>query len=164
MAAILKTIRTIESGDNYKIKNPHSSASGAYQFLDTTWGKYKGYLRASDAPKDVQDEKAAQNALAILQKHGNDVKWVPAAWYAGNAGAMKLDWDTVLPGNRSSINQYVNKWMELFVKERRRAGSAFTTTSPPKGGPSMPIVLGVGIGLLMLGIVIAGASDAKVEW
>ncbi len=116
MAKILKTIRAIESGGDYKIKNKHSSASGAYQFLDTTWGNYGGYKRAMDAPPAVQDEKARINVLAIIKRHGTDYKWVPAAWYAGGAGSRNLNWDTVLPGNRSSINQYVNKWMAYFQK------------------------------------------------
>lgn len=50
--------------DGYQAKNPDSSASGAYQFLDSTWRNvsrdagYPGYSRAMDAPDWVQDAVA----------------------------------------------------------------------------------------------------------
>src|SRR5262245_10900070 len=112
----LATIRAIESGGNYRAQNPTSSASGAYQFLDSTWNRYGGYSRAKDAPPNVQDEKAAAMVVAIQRRFGLDPKWIPASWYAGMAGAASKDWSTVLPGNRSSIAQYVNKWLATYEK------------------------------------------------
>lgn len=47
-----------ESGGNPTAQNPHSSASGLYQILDSTWGHYDGYARAKDAPASVQTAKA----------------------------------------------------------------------------------------------------------
>jgi hypothetical protein len=50
--------------NGYRAKNPRSTASGAYQFLDTTWRnvapKVGGgqYARAMDAPWWVQDDAA----------------------------------------------------------------------------------------------------------
>lgn len=50
--------------NGYRAKNPRSSASGAYQFLDGTWRKvsaragYPGYSRALHAPPGVQDAVA----------------------------------------------------------------------------------------------------------
>lgn len=57
-------IRGCESGSgptgaaNYAAQNATSTAGGAYQFLDSTWGRYKGYAKARLAPAAVQEEKA----------------------------------------------------------------------------------------------------------
>lgn len=51
-------IRQCESGGDYTDANPTSSASGAWEFLDSTWADFGGYPRAMDAPPSVQDEKA----------------------------------------------------------------------------------------------------------
>lgn len=49
-------IRKYESGGNYRAENPSSSASGAYQFIDSTWRAITGRSdRAKDAPPAVQD-------------------------------------------------------------------------------------------------------------
>ena len=47
-----------ESGGSYTAENPSSSASGRYQITDGSWAGYGGYSHASDAPPEVQDEKA----------------------------------------------------------------------------------------------------------
>ena len=55
----LEQIKQAESGGNYNAKNPRSSASGAYQFLDTTWRSVTGLPgSARDYPKATQDEAA----------------------------------------------------------------------------------------------------------
>ena len=111
----LATIRAMESGGRYTATNPTSSASGAYQFLDTTWGGFGGYARAKDAPPAVQDQKAALLVLQIQKRFGLDPKWIPASWYAGMTGATTIDWGTVLPGgNKSSIAQYVQRWLATY--------------------------------------------------
>lgn len=59
-----------ESHGDPKAENPHSTASGKYQFLDSTWREYQtrynqaygthyNYPRAKDAPEDVQDKVAS---------------------------------------------------------------------------------------------------------
>ena len=55
---VLKRIRHCESRGNYRAQNPRSTASGAYQFLDSTWGGHGGYARAKNAPPWMQDRKA----------------------------------------------------------------------------------------------------------
>jgi len=49
-----------ESGGDWTAHNPRSSASGRYQFLDSTWGGYGGYQSAADAPPEVQAARAAE--------------------------------------------------------------------------------------------------------
>lgn len=58
--AIPTYIVMCESGGNYLAENASSSASGAYQILDSTWAGFGGYSHAAYAPPAVQDEKAAQ--------------------------------------------------------------------------------------------------------
>lgn len=48
-----------ESGGNPKAENPTSTASGLWQFIDSTWAGYGGYSHASYAPASVQNGKAA---------------------------------------------------------------------------------------------------------
>lgn len=47
-----------ESRGNIHAQNPRSTASGKWQFLDSTWGRHRGYAKARYAPEWVQDEKA----------------------------------------------------------------------------------------------------------
>lgn len=60
MPAVMLRIRACESGNNYTAQNPSSTASGAYQFLDSTWAGFGGYARAMYAPASVQDQYALQ--------------------------------------------------------------------------------------------------------
>ena len=49
-------IRRCESGGNYRAENPHSTASGAYQFINATWTGTTGLpAPASAHPPAVQD-------------------------------------------------------------------------------------------------------------
>lgn len=57
--AIPTYIVMCESGGDYLAENAISSASGAYQIIDSSWAGYGGYYHASDAPPSVQDAKAA---------------------------------------------------------------------------------------------------------
>ena len=49
-----------ESRGNIRAQNPRSTASGKWQFLDSTWRRHRGYAKARHAPEWVQDERARQ--------------------------------------------------------------------------------------------------------
>lgn len=117
---VLATIRTLESGGNYRAQAAGSTASGAYQFLDSSWAGYGGYTHAKDAPPEVQDAKAAENVTMILNDHIGDVTTVPVVWYIGHVpGSTSTEWDTVPSpgaGNRLTPRQYQARWMTVYNK------------------------------------------------
>jgi len=124
MAKILATIRTRESGGNYGAQNPSSTASGAYQFIDSTWNsltaKYGigvGYPKAKLAPPEIQDAVAAKYAQEILQQAGGDVSKVPVAWFTGNIRGQS---NAV---SQAEVADYQSKWMETYTGEKYSASS-----------------------------------------
>lgn len=150
LAAIQATIRHLESGDDYTARAPGSSASGAYQFLDSSWGGYGGYARAYLAPPAVQDAKAAENITAILAANNNDPAAVPVAWYIGHVPAAgSPEWDVVPSpgaGNRLTPREYQQKWMEVYRTkvEHPEAASTETTTPTGDGSTSSPTTAPLG--------------------
>lgn len=71
--AVLRAIRWCESRNDYRAKNPSSSASGAYGFIDSTWRDWcecdtRRYPRAWLAPEAVQDAAA----LRLFLGEGTD--------------------------------------------------------------------------------------------
>ena len=63
LPAVLSAIKQCESGGNYTAVNPTSGASGAYQFLTSTWRSLSasaGYATAAAAPPAVQDAAALE--------------------------------------------------------------------------------------------------------
>src|SRR5262245_59919495 len=80
LAAILDTIRTVESAGDYTATNSRGGASGAYQYIDSTWSNYDGIKSAHLAPPEVQDARAATDVQRILSTFG-DVVFVPIVWY-----------------------------------------------------------------------------------
>jgi hypothetical protein len=112
--AILATIRKTESGSyagNYLAQNASSSASGAYQYIDSTWraqatkaGVDIGqYPRAFMAPPGVQDMVARQNVEGITQQYGAGA--VPNVWYTGRASGIGNP--AVSP---EQLSAYQQKW------------------------------------------------------
>lgn len=131
--AIAATIRWLESGDDYTAQARGSSASGAYQFLDSTWDGYGGYTRAAQAPPDVQDAKAYELITAVLVANANDVSAVPVSWYIGHVPPLgSREWDTVPApgaGNRFTPREYQTKWMDLYRQKLTGIDPAETTTT-----------------------------------
>lgn len=91
LARFMTAIKAVESGgrvygqQDYKavgLSTPYGQATGAYQWLDSTWNNYKGYRRAMDAPPAVQEERARRDMQSMYAKYG-DWRQVAMAWYGG---------------------------------------------------------------------------------
>jgi hypothetical protein len=131
---ILSTIRTRESGGDYSIQNPDpkSTASGAYQFIDSTWqgltkkyGIGQEFGRAKLAPKEIQDAIAKAYVNDILKQAGGDVSKVPLAWYTGNIQG-KMSASALNANKGQTAEAYQSKWMSEY--------SGSQTPSGPTGG------------------------------
>lgn len=57
LSGIAACIAKYESGGNPRAQNPHSTASGLFQFVNGTWNHFGGYARAMYAPVSVQLQK-----------------------------------------------------------------------------------------------------------
>lgn len=126
--AVLLTIRTLESGGDYTVEASGSTASGAYQFLDSSWGGYGGYQRAADAPPEVQDAKAVELIGSILERYAGDVAAVPVVWYIGYVPADdSAAWDSVpapSAGNRLAPREYQSRWLDKYSELAAGADSS----------------------------------------
>lgn len=103
----LDAIRWHESRDDYTVHNPGSTASGAYQFLTSTWAseaRATGYGQwafgpASAAPAPVQDAVAGFMATAAFNGPAQG-EWTRVAdiWYLGHVASV-TELDVAPPGN-----------------------------------------------------------------
>lgn len=146
---VLAAIRSIESGGDYEAEAAGSTASGAYQFIDSTWDSYGGYARASDAPPVVQDRKAAESVATILDEHDGDIAAVPVVWYLGHLPeADDPEWDVVPGANRHTPREYQQRWLETY--EDLLSGNSSAGTTPSCTG-SAPMLAG--------GFAVPGPAD-----
>lgn len=126
---ILKTIRTKESGGNYQAVNKGDGvtvniASGAYQFLNSTWRKLAagketaaGYPSAYQAPPNVQDFVAEAYVRSILSTHGYQLASIPVTWYypsAWNNDALLDRVPAPNQGNTMTVRAYAEAWIKTF--------------------------------------------------
>lgn len=117
---ILETIKGKESGGDYRVQNKKGSASGGYQFIDSTWkslsSKYgvgTEYKSAKEAPSEVQDAVAAKYIQEILADNNNDVTKVPLVWYTGNA-AGEMSEKAIAVNNGLTADRYQADWMRKY--------------------------------------------------
>jgi hypothetical protein len=137
---ILSTIRQVESSNNYGAQAKGSSASGAYQFIDSTWqastkksGLGTEYSRAKDAPPEVQDAVAAFAVRDILNRTGNDVTKVPLVWYTGNPEGRMTE-DALRANQGLTPDKYQQKWLSVLGggAPAQTAQAPRTTAQGPK--------------------------------
>lgn len=145
----MAAIRQNESGGNYAamgVPTNYGRATGAYQFIDATWGGYGGYKRAAQAPPAVQDAKAKQlmqSYFDYVSKNApnmsNDEKWgVVAMGWMGGRGAMD---NYIKHGHSLSYDPYSKLTPEAYAarvmgtKVKGSASSASTTTGSTQPGP-----------------------------
>ena len=145
---ILATIRKHETGaygGNYGIQAKGSSASGAYQYIDSTWaamtkkyGMGGEFKHAKDAPKEVQDAIARKNVEEILAKNKGDLSAVPKTWYTGNAqGNISA---AALAANKGlTADQYAGGWLNDYSKISGPNGGYQSQTAGVNPSKSLPI-------------------------
>lgn len=142
LAVILDTIRTIESGGDYSSPPNNGGASGAYQYIDSTWGGFDGYQSAYLAPPEVQDARAASDVQRILAEFG-DVAFVPVVWYWPRAATDPSQLDIVpMPsaGNTLTVREYQTKWLaEYAVKSAAGTSASCVGAEPTVDGYALPI-------------------------
>lgn len=118
LADILFTIRFVESGERYDAPPNRGNASGAYQYIASTWNNYRGYPHAYLAPPEIQDERALADVQAILARWMGDVSMVPVIWYYPRAATDPALMDIVpVPsaGNRLTVRQYQHRWLNVYA-------------------------------------------------
>lgn len=148
---VLATIRQLESNNNYTAINRGDGqgdiASGAYQFVTSTWANYGGYRNAYQAPANVQDAKATESIRAILNQRGNRVINVPYSWYypAVFRNPALLDQiPAANEGNRLTIRQYGQRWLGVYLAKYLemkgrdpRQNGFFSGVTPAPVGPTI---------------------------
>ncbi len=137
---ILATIRQLESHDRYDIGPNRALASGAYQYIPSTWNNYGGYPEAYLAPPEVQDERARADVERILSMYGGNLSMVPVMWYYPRAAIEPLWMDRVPNpggGNRLTIREYQTLWLERLDENASTMLGTYVTT------PASPAALSV---------------------
>lgn len=148
---ILATIRHLESSGRYEIGPNRAGASGAYQFIPSTWASYAGYPEAYLAPPAVQDARARSDVERFLTMFDGRVEMVPVMWYYPIA-ASDPSWMDRVPnpagGNMLTIREYQQRWLDVYTwlyasmiddtgttgaatGERRRPAAATIVTNTP---------------------------------
>jgi hypothetical protein len=130
---IRKTIRDKESPGSYSkpsfAEGKGSSASGGYQFTDSTWktqAKKIGvdtemFPRAMMAPPEIQDAVAKNYIKEILVKVKGDVSKVPNVWYTGNPEG-KMSGQALAVNRGLTAESYQASWMQKYNKNVAASG------------------------------------------
>lgn len=140
---VLDTIKQKESGGNYQAQAKGSSASGAYQFTDSTWqgltkkhGIGQEFARAKDAPPEIQDMIAKLHAENFMKQAGGDIAGVAKGWYTGNIhGKMSA---SALAANRGmTADMYAADFQKKFEAQGAKNPTLYASNMPA-GRPGSP--------------------------
>ena len=136
----MAAIRSIESGGDYHAVGPATSygrPTGAYQFLDGTWGGYRGYQHAGDAPPAVQDARARELMTAYHREFGS---WelVAVAWHAGPGAARRAMHDPSYPQRLSDGYVSTASYVDTVMRRVHRGTPSTPTSMPYAAGDLRP--------------------------
>lgn len=129
-SSTLAKIKQCESGGNYTIVNSSSGASGAYQFLNSTWQNLsagKGYATAAAAPAAVQDAAA----LELYNMMGTS-PWAASSSCWSNASTP------VTASSMSTASSTANSSGTSTATRTTPASSAASSTSTRSTTPTTP--------------------------
>lgn len=77
MPAVMADVRWCESRGNYTAENPTSTASGGWQFLDSTWAYVTGLEPPASAYSRETQDRAAAKLLAMAGGNpGSSMGWL----------------------------------------------------------------------------------------
>lgn len=128
--SFLAALRQHESSNNYTAKNPISTASGAYQYINSTWGGYGGYATARQAPAAVQDQRARQDALRSFDRFGNWEQVAANHFYPAWAGDRNK-WGRSPSRGNPTVASYVRSVMSKM--------GAYASANPAAAAQAAPI-------------------------
>lgn len=145
LATFLAAIVQHESGGNYTAHSPTSTASGAYQFIDTTWAsearaagfsQYAG-MPAAVAPPAVQDAVAGFMAQAIYNSPAGAHSFAntAGAWYLGHVPTAS-EMDFAPPGNGGLTPRAYEAAILTIMAKSAPATLLSAQTPAPAVGPS----------------------------
>lgn len=147
----LLRVAQLESGMNPNAKNPKSSATGLFQFVDPTWAQYGNGADRLDAAAnaDAAARFTRDNAMAFRKAFGRDPSTgeIYLMHQQGVGGAMKLLQNPDMPavqlvgadairlngGNDAmTARDFANLWM------RKADGAGQNTAQNPMAAPQTP--------------------------
>lgn len=136
---LLPRVRNVESQGNYQADrsttHPGQTASGAYQYIDSTWNNYKGYKRAVDAPPEVQEARAKEDFSGRLKKYGGDIFKATADHYFPRYADDPGKWNEPLTdahGNAIKGAEPVASYLSKILPPARVQGYMQQATTPPQ--------------------------------
>jgi len=111
---ILKTIRIIESRENYQLKGK-SKEYGAYQFTKATW-KYYSYVffkKYLDIKIPENQDLVARAKVDMLVRNGFTNEEIASFW---NSGSKK--WKGKIGTNKYGVKYNVPNYVNKFIKTK----------------------------------------------